>query len=106
MTRGIIALLISLTAILAACGGEEGATRGEQYVWITPRDVTIQTGRSWQFSADTSDSDDSVYWYAGSGSITSDGTYTAPSFPGWDWIEAESRRDSKHIDRVRVKVIE
>jgi hypothetical protein len=98
-------LLACVAVLLASCGGST-ENRGDRYVWISPRDVTMGAGVSWRFSADTEESGDDVEWSAGSGWITSDGDYTAPSYAGWDWIQARSRQHPEEFDRVSVKIVD
>jgi hypothetical protein len=97
--------LISISLICVSCGGAPGPV-GDRYVWITPRNVTIQTGRTWQFSADVVGADrEGVDWSTSSGWIDSDGHYTAPSYATNDRITAISKSDPTLSDRIIIKVV-
>ncbi|MEQ1932407.1 MAG: hypothetical protein ABL962_00820 [Fimbriimonadaceae bacterium] len=102
--HGRIGVLLTLVSC-ASCGGVQGPN-GDRYVWISPRGITIQTGRTWQFSADVVGAgSQEVDWLAAIGSIDSDGLYTAPSQAGDDQITAVSRSDRSLYDVVGISVV-
>jgi hypothetical protein len=98
-------VLVGCLLIFIGCGGAPGPN-GDRYVWISPRGITIQTGRTWQFSADVVGAgNEEVDWLAAIGSVDSDGLYTAPSSAGDDQITAVSRSDRSLYDVVGIRVV-
>lgn len=94
-------------------GGSETAGTGHSVspvaVRIFPEDPAVSTGNRQTFKAEVTGLSPDVTWGVqegtDGGSITADGTYTAPVIPGTYHIIAISQEDPMHVATVEVTVV-
>lgn len=104
------AMLIAFASLLmVACGGDDDDDNKNVMVSINPASASVKVGKTQAFTATvTGHSNTAVTWKvegANSGSITSDGVYTAPATAGNYRVVATSVGDTKKSATANITVV-
>jgi|GEM_PF-3816278 len=102
-------LLLIALGVFSGCGGNGGgAPDGSVSVAISPTQVALGLGDSYQFTATVSGTNNTgVIWSVspeGGGSVTATGLYTAPSTTGTYYVKATSKDDLAKSSQATVLV--